>query len=183
MEYWVIPWRTDPKGTGVRSRVASSGDRRDVEPPSRSVETPFSQHTAASRHAQRQGSGLWGRVLLGLVGSRLAFVGSGGLSVPDLPGFGVRSYFCNVRLVRLDHILKTPRIGADGETGLPHSGQSPIQRTSRACRRRQLGSIRPFPQQPLLGFRRHSFAVTTGRLHAHRTELSSSLRTRLRCTR
>ena len=43
--------------------------------------------------------------------------------------------------------------------------------------RRQLGSQGPLPQQPLLGFRRHSLFVTTGRLHAHRTELSSSLRT------
>ena len=41
LEYWVVSWRTDAKGTGLRSRVASSGDRRDGGLPSRSVETPF----------------------------------------------------------------------------------------------------------------------------------------------
>ena len=70
-EYWVVPWRTDAKGTDLIDRVASSSDRRDVGLPSRSVETPFREITAASRHAQRQGSGLWGLDLLGLVGSRL----------------------------------------------------------------------------------------------------------------
>ena len=71
LEYWVDLWPTDAKGTDLRSRVASSSDRRDVGLPSRSVETPFREYTAASRHAQRQGSGLWGLGLLGLVGSRL----------------------------------------------------------------------------------------------------------------
>ncbi len=42
-----------------------------------------------------------------------------------------------VRVVRLDHILETPRIGVDGETGLQHKGQCPIQRTRSAWRRRQ----------------------------------------------
>ena len=40
-------------------------------------------------------------------------------------------------LVRLDHILETPRMGVDGETGLQHKGQRPIQRTRSAWRRRQ----------------------------------------------
>ena len=40
-------------------------------------------------------------------------------------------------LVRLDHILETPRMGVDGERGLQHKGQRPIQRTRSACRRRQ----------------------------------------------
>ena len=71
LEYWVISWPTDAKGTDLRRRVASSSDRRDGELPSRSVETPFCEITAASRHAHCQGSGLWGLGLLGLVGSRL----------------------------------------------------------------------------------------------------------------
>ena len=29
-DYWVVPWLTDAKGTVLRRRVASSGDRRDV---------------------------------------------------------------------------------------------------------------------------------------------------------
>jgi hypothetical protein len=40
-------------------------------------------------------------------------------------------------LVRLDHILETPRMGVDGERGLQHKGQRPIQRTRSAWRRRQ----------------------------------------------
>ena len=40
-------------------------------------------------------------------------------------------------LVRLYHILETPRMGVDGETGLQHKGQCPIQRTRSACSRRQ----------------------------------------------
>ena len=71
LEYWVVSWRTDAKGTDLRSRVASSSDRRDVGLPSRSVETPFREYTAASRHAQRQTLGHLGLDLLGLVGSRL----------------------------------------------------------------------------------------------------------------
>ena len=108
LEYWVVSWRTDAKGTDLRSRVASSSDRRDVGLPSRSVETPFRWLHGCQSSRSTPDSGAFGACrcttrlplglgLLGLVGSRLvcclglfggvwrlvvtrlAFVGSGGL--------------------------------------------------------------------------------------------------------
>ena len=52
----------------------------------------------------------------------------------EAPSFPIAVAAC---LVRLDHILETPRMGVDGETGLQHKGQRPIQRTRSAWRRRQ----------------------------------------------